>query len=197
MSSGGLEQCEHDRIIGNCMMCVVNTIGEEAWEFISKRAEHSKSVDEIVHDDLKRMYSTTNPVATVHECDDLLAEADRLTSEDRNDTYGPWIDNAATLAAFWSEYLGLTITPLQATDMLTLLKIMRLKFNPTHRDSRVDIAGYQKLAGSLLESNTTTEASSWSHQQPAQGENAPSSFGKQRSGVTNSPSTSPGTMPSQ
>jgi len=86
--------------------------------------------------------------------DDALAYAGDLISGARAESYGPWKDNAACLAGLWSAYLGHTITPFQATTMMALLKIMRLR--PGTRisdDSIVDAIGYLALGGELDSEN--------------------------------------------
>lgn len=76
----------------------------------------------------------------------VLNEALRITKKDRNTAYGDPEDNFANIAGLWREYLrGKNIESLDAADvaaMMILMKVARLKFNPVHRDSWVDAAGY-------------------------------------------------------
>lgn len=81
----------------------------------------------------------------------VIADAFNLIHGDRANTYGPWRENAGTLAARWSELLNVAVTPLQATLMMVDLKIMRLTQDPHHRDSVVDAIGYLALYGNLLD----------------------------------------------
>lgn len=81
---------------------------------------------------------------------DLLAEAAKIVAVDRNSNYGEPEDSFGDIAALWNAQ-GYTFTkaggsrPLTGSDvalMMTSMKLARLKNNPTHRDSWVDIAGY-------------------------------------------------------
>ena len=79
---------------------------------------------------------------------ELLEKAIEATN-DRGDTYGKPEDNFATIASFWSVYLG---TPINAHDvamMMVLFKVARDKANPGHTDNLVDIAGYAACAAEL------------------------------------------------
>lgn len=77
----------------------------------------------------------------------LLDEAaDRIAG--KGDEYGSPEDNFKGIAGLWSEYLGFELFPHDVALMMTLLKVARLKSDPSHRDSMLDIAGY---AGCLVE----------------------------------------------
>ena len=81
----------------------------------------------------------------------LLEEAIKITTHDRNASYGNPEDNLANIAAYWNSYLtqrapDATVLPhLNGQDvahMMILMKLARLATNPGHRDSLVDVAGY-------------------------------------------------------
>jgi hypothetical protein len=73
----------------------------------------------------------------------ILDEAARITTADRNQDYGTPLDNHGRTAAFWSDYLGITITPEQVCMLNVLQKISR-SMEKTTRDTLVDIAGYAR-----------------------------------------------------
>lgn len=75
----------------------------------------------------------------------ILDEAKEITSKDRNKSYGAPEDNFQNIADMWNAYrkgkIG-EITSFDVAVMMSLMKIARLKFNPTHHDSSVDAIGY-------------------------------------------------------
>jgi hypothetical protein len=75
---------------------------------------------------------------------ELLREAETLVNGDRNNSYGPPTQDFDRTAIMWTAYLdGRRI--LEAHDvaaMMILLKLSRISWDPTNRDSWVDIAGY-------------------------------------------------------
>lgn len=85
----------------------------------------------------------------------ILHEAHEIVWGDREKTYGDPSKNLETIANFWENYLhargildveGAGLTKEDVCHMMSLLKIARLANNPTHRDSMVDVCGYQALA---------------------------------------------------
>jgi hypothetical protein len=72
--------------------------------------------------------------------DILDAARDAVTQ--REGAYGGPEDNARQIAALWSAYLGHEIAPVHVGPMMALLKIARIRHDPTHADSWVDVAGY-------------------------------------------------------
>lgn len=89
-----------------------------------------------------------NPVKTI------LSEADDLINGERLKTYGTPAESFGRIAELWSGYLGMSLTPLDVTNLMVLLKVSRTK-GTYHRDSYVDIAGYAALAEKL---DSTTAA---------------------------------------
>lgn len=84
---------------------------------------------------------------------EVLAEAQKITAKDRNASYGEPEDNFQNIANIWnaqgycfgSFMRGESARNLTAADvalMMAGMKLARLKHNPTHRDSWVDMAGY-------------------------------------------------------
>lgn len=76
------------------------------------------------------------------ENENILDEAKRLTTRDRNDTYGHPLDDFGRTAKIWSAVLGIDITPEQCLLCMVGVKMSRLVETPDHRDSQVDMAGY-------------------------------------------------------
>ena len=78
----------------------------------------------------------------------ILEEAQAVIYGDREKTYGSPDKNLAVIAAMWNTYLDLPpgrVTVADVCNMMVLLKVSRLKNDPTHRDSMVDICGYTAL----------------------------------------------------
>ena len=80
---------------------------------------------------------------------EILREAERLTSNDRNKNYGDPLVNHQRIAAIWSVLLGQDITPSQVALCLVGVKLARLVQTPDHLDSFVDGAAYFAIAGEI------------------------------------------------
>lgn len=79
----------------------------------------------------------------------LLKAADRLVNGERDRTYGhPWVHHSRT-ATFWSEYLGVTISPEQVSILFILDKISRL-METEKVDTVLDIAGYAQVHAKVM-----------------------------------------------
>lgn len=76
---------------------------------------------------------------TRKECLDSAAKA---VLTDRNQQYGEPEDNFGKIAGMWSAYLGKPVSSCDVALMLALLKIVRAKSNPHHKDNWIDLAGY-------------------------------------------------------
>jgi len=72
--------------------------------------------------------------AMLRQAADILA--------DRGKTYGNAREAMATIAARWSLTLGQPVTPAQVVLCMMDLKLARLRRDPTHQDSMVDLIGY-------------------------------------------------------
>jgi len=64
---------------------------------------------------------------------------------DRSNTYGDPRQSMAAIAARWSITLGQPITPAQVVLCMMDLKLARLRRDPAHRDSMIDLIGYAAL----------------------------------------------------
>ena len=81
---------------------------------------------------------------------DVLDEAGRIISQDREQQYGEATDNFGRIAVMWSAYLGDSIRKSDVAAMMALVKIARLA-NEHKDDSWVDLAGYAALGAELSE----------------------------------------------
>ena len=91
--------------------------------------------------------------------EEILAKANELISNDRNESHGDAFKNHAEIAEFWNLFLDDKLRPMAditAKDvaiMMILLKISRSnqgkKFN---LDNFVDMAGYSAIAGEIGDS---------------------------------------------
>ena len=87
----------------------------------------------------------------------VLEATSKAVLSDRNKAYGNPEDNFKNIADVWNWWLRgkvapgvevpVVITALDVAHMMTLMKMARLKTNPTHFDSIVDTAGYAACAG--------------------------------------------------
>ena len=80
---------------------------------------------------------------------EVLRTAERYVTKDRAATHGDMEDNFATIARYWSTHLGVAITSLDVSVMMTLLKIARIKNGREHLDNYIDGAGYLACGGEL------------------------------------------------
>ena len=81
---------------------------------------------------------------------DILATASEYVSKDRAATHGDAEDNFRRVAALWNAYLGVDdITSIDVAVMLALLKVARIRSNPTHADNWIDMAGYAACGGEI------------------------------------------------
>lgn len=80
---------------------------------------------------------------------DILATATEYVTKDRAVTHGDAERSFQTIAGFWSVYLDTPVTAVDVAAMMALLKLARIKGNPTHIDSAIDAAGYSAIAGEL------------------------------------------------
>jgi len=80
----------------------------------------------------------------------ILAEADRIVSNDRRETYGHPLDDYDRAAKIWSGILGIEVTAEQAIMCMIGVKLSRECHRPK-RDNRVDLAGYAKCLDLVVE----------------------------------------------
>ena len=85
---------------------------------------------------------------------EILAEADRCVSRDREAEYGGPRECLGTAAQLWTSYLQtlapiVELTAADVAQMMVLLKVARAATGTPKPDTYVDQAGYAALAGEL------------------------------------------------
>jgi hypothetical protein len=84
---------------------------------------------------------------------EILIEAKKAIASDRKAQYGNCSPSFERISLLWNAWLEATghktITPEDVAMMMALLKAARIAYNPNHRDSYVDMAGYVALAGEM------------------------------------------------
>lgn len=110
----------------------------------------------ILSGDLKSLddYEKYEVACNIHEevsvREQTLDTAKKCVMGDREQDYGTPESNFATIASFWSDYLGMNISAQQVADMMILMKISRIKNGGGTGDSYVDIAGYAACGNEIL-----------------------------------------------
>ena len=74
----------------------------------------------------------------------MLRHAAMVMAE-RDAAYGNPAASMAAVAARWSLTLGCRVTPAQVVLCMLDLKLVRLAYDPAHRDSATDVIGYAAL----------------------------------------------------
>lgn len=77
------------------------------------------------------------------QSEDVLEEALRITSGDRQANYGPPNQDFARTAAMWNALFGWDVTPSKVAMAMIALKLSR-ETHQKRRDNSVDIAGYAR-----------------------------------------------------
>ena len=88
---------------------------------------------------------------------ELLQEAGRIVTVDRAATHGRAEDSFAAIAGLWSSYLDASISSVDVACMMALLKIARIRGNPSHEDNWVDLAGYAACGAEVAHPSPATE----------------------------------------
>lgn len=84
---------------------------------------------------------------------EVLEKALELTSGDRAKQHGDKYDNHANVAALWSAFLDVPVTPAQVALMMVLVKVARTKSGAHNTDDYVDAAGYAAIACEIARDN--------------------------------------------
>lgn len=82
--------------------------------------------------------------------DELLKLTAEAISGGRETNYGSPEKSLTWISRLWSAFLEREITPAEVSLMLALLKVARLKNNPKHVDSWVDLAGYAAIGAEAV-----------------------------------------------
>lgn len=85
-----------------------------------------------------------NPIPENSLRENLLNQAIQIITNDRNNSYGEPDQDFTRIAQLWNTYLQgrENIESHDVAVMMILLKVSRLSWNPGHKDSWLDIAGY-------------------------------------------------------
>lgn len=118
---------------------------EEIYHRLPDELKNNKNRYELFK---KCINSDDTNYTTVREL--TLIEAKKCVMGDREQDYGTPESNFATIASFWSDYLGMNISAQQVADMMILMKISRIKNGGGTGDSYVDIAGYAACGNEIL-----------------------------------------------
>ncbi len=102
---------------------------------VGTESDSCKGCNHIV--DPKKAFNTAK-----YSLGDAAREAIDIVCGERQDQYGNPEDSFKNIAAFWSAFLGVDITPYQACVMMILFKLARVKGQAYHRDNFVDAIGY-------------------------------------------------------
>jgi hypothetical protein len=81
--------------------------------------------------------------------EEILQEALRLTSTDRQKNYGEPLINHQRIADIWTVLLGVEVSPSQVALCMVGVKLARLVETPDHEDSFIDLCAYGSIAGEI------------------------------------------------
>ena len=88
--------------------------------------------------------------------EEILAEASRIISRDRNLSHGDAFQNHAEIAEFWNIFLDKKLQPMASITaedvalMMVLLKISRnTQGKKNNMDNIIDMCGYAAIAGEI------------------------------------------------
>ena len=82
--------------------------------------------------------------------EEILSEAARLVSSDREEQHGNPSEGFAATAMVWSAIIGHPVSPAQVPLCLIGLKLVRANSGKANPDDFVDIGGYSSLAGEMV-----------------------------------------------
>jgi hypothetical protein len=83
---------------------------------------------------------------------ELLDVAKQIITKDRQTTHGDAENSFDTIAKYWSVHLDVPITKEDVAVMMALLKMARIKTNPSHIDNWIDGIGYFACGGEIATS---------------------------------------------
>mgnify|MGYP001593492931 CR=1 FL=1 len=79
----------------------------------------------------------------------ILDKAKECVLRDRQSTYGDLEDNFGIIAQYWSTHMGYTVSSVDVSIMLALVKVARMKTSEDHADNWIDLAGYAACGGEI------------------------------------------------
>ncbi len=80
----------------------------------------------------------------------VLDTAKEYVTKDRAADHGNMEDNFSTIGKYWSVHLGVDVSATDVAVMMNLLKVARIKSNPSHPDNWVDACGYMACGGEIV-----------------------------------------------
>ena len=93
--------------------------------------------------------------------EEILAEASRIISKDRNLSHGDAFQNHAEIAEFWNIYLDKKLQPMAsitAEDVALMMVLMKISRNnqgkKNNLDNFIDMCGYAAIAGEINDSGS-------------------------------------------
>ncbi len=99
------------------------------------------------------------------DADDILVEALRITSGERQDQYGPPDEDFARTAKMWSALKGVDFTAEEVASFLICVKLGR-NAHQAKRDNWLDIAGYSRCGDICRKARLKREADSQELREP-------------------------------
>lgn len=84
---------------------------------------------------------------------DIIKNALKLASKDRQADYGDAYLNHCRIAVLWSVILETEVTPQQVALCMAQVKMSRLVHDDTHIDSYIDAVAYLSMAGQFATDN--------------------------------------------
>jgi hypothetical protein len=89
---------------------------------------------------------------------EILTEANKCVTTDREQQYGSPEDNFSLIANFWNTYLGgCFVDAHDVAIMMALLKVARIRSGQIKEDNYIDLIGYAACAGELTTNGVTND----------------------------------------
>ena len=98
--------------------------------------------------DLDKLSNKGKPM-TKYTRAEILDTAKKYVTKQRENEHGEMEANFTMISELWSTYLGYHIDASDIAVLMTLLKISRIKSNPSSGDSWIDSCGYMACGGEL------------------------------------------------
>jgi len=98
--------------------------------------------------DLDKLSNKGKPM-TKYTRSEILDTAKQYVTKQREKEHGEMEANFEMIGELWGIYLGHHIDTSDVAVMMTLLKIARIKSNPSNSDSWIDSCGYMACGGEL------------------------------------------------
>lgn len=95
------------------------------------------------------------------ERSEILKAAECTVNGSRDEQYGTPEDNFLTIARYWTAYLQKYVSEVDVANMMILMKLARIKKNPAHTDSWIDVAGYAACGGEISTRGDNPAATQW------------------------------------